>query len=704
MKLVHVTRRPGLWIWVAVTAVITLLTAGLTAGLNAGTARAEPPQSLDGIVTDPAGFLDQKSADSARESLSAVRDNGTNASLVVIKDFGGADPYGWCTDAAQQSNLGGADVVYVIAYEQRQYSVCFGSALNGDAKRINQAAKQAAGKLRSTPLTGSNVADATEVFAHKIEGITPGDTSGSGSSSGDDSEDSIWGVAATIAIVALFGGACAWFISSRNKNLKGTATMRARGVRGRQVDPQKAVQDASRALMEADNSVQAAADDLAFARAQFGQLDTQKFAQAVDHANALLDRGFKLQRELDQGGTDPSAGSHADRSPSGATTGPTQQSAQERLQLAEQIQTLAQQVQTTLEKHVDEFQRLRDVETNAEDTLKQLRTSVTEAAAKTKQADAELAGLRRTYPQQALRSISDNPTQARNLLEAANQALDDAQEQLESDRSAAVQQINIAQRALTQALKEIHEVMGASQDLDRAQERLTQAIASISSDIADTHRLAPNDTAFEPLVAAAQKAVKQGQEAQAGNADPLAALANLRRAEDTLDAALASLRGEEQQRERAAQRLEDRKLHVDQLIDRADRYTRTHRASASMSARSALKRAQELRGQAQAVEQDDPERALHLLGQAQESAQASIDETLYARQQDNLSTSNSGGIDLGTLMLGGLLFGGGHSSGWGGSNSSWGSDSNSWGSGGSFGGFSGGFGGFSGGGGSSGGF
>ncbi|WIK63808.1 TPM domain-containing protein [Gleimia hominis] len=703
MRLVHVTRRPGLWIWVAITAVITLLTVGLTAGLNAGTAQAEPPQSLDGIVTDPAGFLDQKATDSARESLSAVRDNGTNASLVVIKDFGGADPYGWCTDAAQQSNLGGADVVYVIAYEQRQYSVCFGSALNANAKRINQAAKQAATKLRSTPLTGSDVADATGVFADKIEGITPGEASGSGNSGGDDSEDSIWGVAATIAIVALFGGAVAWFISRPNKNLKGTATTGARGALGRQVDPQKAAQDASRALMEADNSMQAAADDLAFARAQFGQLDTQKFAQAVDQANALLDRGFKLQRELDQGGTDPSAGSQVDRSSAG-THGSAQRSAQERLQLAEQIQSLAQRAQTALEKHVEEFQRLRDVETNAEDTLKQLRTSVTEAAAKTKQADAELAGLQRTYPQQALLSISDNPTQARNLLEAANQALDDAQEQLESDRSAAVQQINIAQRALTQALKEIHEVMGASQDLDKAQERLTQAIASISSDIADTHRLAPNDTAFEPLVAAAQEAVKLGQEAQAGNADPLAALANLRRAEDTLDAALASLRGEEQQRERAAQRLEDRKLHVDQLIDRADRYTRTHRANASLSARSALKRAQELRGQAQAMEQEDPERALHLLGQAQESAQASINETLDARQQDNLSTSNSGGIDLGTLMLGGLLFGGGHSTGWGGSNNSWGSDSSSWGSGGSFGGFSGGFGGFSGGGGSSGSF
>src|SRR5690606_9634964 len=57
--------------------------------------------------------------------------------------------------------------------------------------------------------------------------------------------------------------------------------------------------DAGVALVRADEAVRSAADDLAFAVAQFGEDRTRDFARALQEARRDLDRAFALQYRLD---------------------------------------------------------------------------------------------------------------------------------------------------------------------------------------------------------------------------------------------------------------------------------------------------------------------------------------------------------------------------------------------------------------------
>ena len=64
------------------------------------------------------------------------------------------------------------------------------------------------------------------------------------------------------------------------------------------VAAEKAVQEANRQLLAADEQVRTATDELNFARAQFGLTSTDEFARAIDNAKATVTRCFDLQGRM----------------------------------------------------------------------------------------------------------------------------------------------------------------------------------------------------------------------------------------------------------------------------------------------------------------------------------------------------------------------------------------------------------------------
>src|SRR5690606_9565628 len=261
------------------------------------------------------------------------------------------------------------------------------------------------------------------------------------------------------------------------------------------------------------------------------------------------------------------------------------------------------------------------------------------------------------------------------LLEGAREAIAEGRRHVDAgDRAAAVAAAYTAQEAIGQAASLLDAVDRAGDDLAQAGKRLDAALASIGSDVQDAARLAPDDAVVAPRVAEARAAIEQGNRARQGG-DPLAALERLSAAEDALDAALAPSRQLDERRERARTQLAHRLDALNARIGAVSDFIRTRRGAVGSEARTRLSEATRLAEQAAALAGSDPERALVLVQEAEQRVAAA--QQLAERDTNAFGGfgggfgggygGQRGGVDVGSLILGGILLGGGNRhSGWGG--------------------------------------
>ncbi|MDO5728809.1 MAG: hypothetical protein Q4P71_04210 [Actinomycetaceae bacterium] len=639
----------------AVLAVLIALTSILLVPV---TGYAAPPANLESRLTDVDGFLSSDATSEIQMILDQTLENGINLYVAFTDDFSGMDSTDWCVISARDSDVPDSAIVYAVATEARRYALCQGPTAEVSSGNVARAGEIAARELSAKPLDNPSVVNATRVLGDELVAKLKGDseTSSTGTTSSSSTSDPVGTLAFIVVIVIIFVLVAGISLAIRSRRLRKQRTLIEQTAQSR-------LDQAAVELMNADDEVRAARDDYAFARAQFGELKTEKFADALKEAEDLIARAFVIHKESE-----------------------TAASEGEKHNVANRITELTQQVKTILADHIEQFSALRALESNVEKSIADLRVRIDEATVQNKRAQEEIKSLKLTYSEQSLRSILNNPGQASKLLAAATDALDTAAEYVESDRSEALFHVNLAQRTFGQAMVQIQEVMDASNDLSQAGTRLTAAIASISSDINDVKRLASDDSAFVPLVDDARAAIAAGTAAKNGNGDPLAALSQLRTAEDALDTALDPLRDRETRETHTEHKLIQRFEEVDDAIQRADVYVSTNRGIASHRSRRLIAEAKRHRDDAARIYQEDSEKAFDLLREAKAEAEASIDDIFSGHH--TYSSRDSGGIDIGSLILGGILFGGGSSGG--SSSSSWGSSSG-WGSSGGFsGGFSGG--------------
>lgn len=639
-------------------------------------------------VTDTDGFLGSSYQQQVRESVNRAQGNGVQLYFVVTGVLDEEPLTTWCEKTAQRSNLPDNALLFALGYANRKYVTCHGPKFPYGDKEITKATSRSLQELKSNPLQASDVADAFDTFSKAIS-VPESSSSSSGSSISSlvsSSSSSIgYFLLYTIPILAIVIP----FIAKRKRNKK--LIQSGSQVAGKPLE--ELVQEAAAKLMATDNSVRSAADDLAFAQAQFGQLETTQFVGAVQEAQTHLSNAFVLHTKM------------------------VEQSDQtQKRQLATQILDLCQQAEAVLADKVERFNQLRMAGANLPKTITTLRTHIVEAEAKNEVAKAEIESLRTLYSDARVQSLFDNPGNVTNLLLAAKAALEQAEAELAKHTSngeqLALQQVTIAQRSFGSAISQLNEVMYAAEDLKEAPTRLAAAMASLGSDIQDVHRLAPNQAGLHGLVVSAEQALAQANQALSGAGDVLAALAALRLAEDALDAALAPMRAADEQMQRTQQRFNIINTEVTDLIRQADSYITSHRGSVNQQARTHLATAESTQQRANqqlqsylARRQFDKlqlDACFNLLYQAKSYAQAAIetastnvrDSYSFRRDDDNDryhgGNRQGGGVDLLSLIIGGILASGNSSS----SSRSSSSSSSDWG-------FSGG--GFSGGGWSSGG-
>ena len=605
---------------------------------------ATSPVTTSGIVTDPGGWLSDSDRSAIETAARTARTKGITIDVVVVPDFSGQKPDAWCKASATASSSKDSDILYAIAYNERSDVFCSKKAPVSQTV-LDNAQRQAEATLTSNPLTASDTAIGAQTFINSVvSGYQSPSSTGSSSSRSSSSRTSSPGSGSMLVMLIIVGGGLIALLvhnNSRRSRGAGTAQTPAQAANMPGMSVAETVTLANRQLLSADEQVRSAADELDFARAQFGIAATDEFARTLEAARAAVARGFERQKQMEN-----ATGDAEKRSMASAIM----------RDLGENMNPLSA-VQAAFEQRRSEQATLPSRITEASERLVEQRGDL-------ERATAELAAIAGIYPAQMLTSLQDNPEQAHALLETAASAIEAAKQAVDTDRALAESTLDTAHRALMMAKHQTDAIFSAKSDLDAIRDRLGAAIGSISADLADVTSLRAEPTVFDPLVADARAAIAEGQAALMNNGDPLAALEHLRTSEANIDAALAPLRSQRENAEKARANAQAQISLAETAFERAERYVQGRRGAIDLSVRSTLHDSEQSLKAARAAISSDPAKASALASDARAKAD-SVLATPLPSAADSWNAGYSGrptspgssiGSSLGEALLWSILF------------------------------------------------
>ena len=605
---------------------------------------ATSPVTTSGIVTDPGGWLSDSDRSAIETAARTARTKGITIDVVVVPDFSGQKPDAWCKASATASSSKDSDILYAIAYNERSDVFCSKKAPVSQTV-LDNAQRQAEATLTSNPLTASDTAIGAQTFINSVvSGYQSPSSTGSSSSRSSSSRTSSPGSGSMLVMLIIVGGGVIALLvhnNSRRSRGAGTAQTPAQAANMPGMSVAETVTLANRQLLSADEQVRSAADELDFARAQFGIAATDEFARTLEAARAAVARGFQRQKQMED-----ATGDAEKRSMASAIM----------RDLGENMNPLSA-VQAAFEQRRSEQATLPSRITEASERLVEQRGDL-------ERATAELAAIAGIYPAQMLTSLQDNPEQAHALLQTAASAIEAAKQAVDTDRALAESTLDTAHRALMMAKHQTDAIFSAKSDLDAIRDRLGAAIGSISADLADVTSLRAEPTVFDPLVADARAAIAEGQASLMNNGDPLAALEHLRTSEANIDAALAPLRSQRENAEKARANAQAQISLAETAFERAERYVQGRRGAIDLSVRSTLHDSEQSLKAARAAISSDPAKASALASDARAKAD-SVLATPLPSAADSWNAGYSGrptspgssiGSSLGEALLWSILF------------------------------------------------
>lgn len=605
---------------------------------------ATSPVTTSGIVTDPGSWLSDSDRSAIETAARTARTKGITIDVVVVPDFSGQKPDAWCKASATASSSKDSDILYAIAYNERSDVFCSKKAPVSQTV-LDNAQRQAEATLTSNPLTASDTAIGAQTFINSVvSGYQSPSSTGSSSSRSSSSRTSSPGSGSMLVMLIIVGGGFIALLvhnNSRRSRGAGTAQTPAQAANMPGMSVAETVTLANRQLLSADEQVRSAADELDFARDQFGIAATDEFARTLEAARAAVARGFERQKQMED-----ATGDAEKRSMASAIM----------RDLGENMNPLSA-VQAAFEQRRSEQATLPSRLTEASERLVEQRGDL-------ERATAELAAIAGIYPAQMLTSLQDNPEQAHALLETAASAIEAAKQAVDTDRALAESTLDTAHRALMMAKHQTDAIFSAKSDLDAIRDRLGAAIGSISADLADVTSLRAEPAVFDPLVADARAAIAEGQAALMNNGDPLAALEHLRASEANIDAALAPLRSQRENAEKARANAQAQISLAETAFERAERYVQGRRGAIDLSVRSTLHDSEQSLKAARAAISSDPAKASALASDARAKADRVL-ATPLPNAADSWNAGYSGrptspgssiGSSLGEALLWSILF------------------------------------------------
>ncbi|WP_260049618.1 TPM domain-containing protein [Rothia kristinae] len=665
-------------------ALLVLAAVGASTALGAAPALAQAPMDVSPgqRVVDEAGVLGStQTLDSSIDRL--AEDQHLTLYVITVDEF--TDPSGadaWVSRFSELNDLGATDAVLVIATQARQAKFeasSSGPITQEQQQRIYQ--DRIFPKLRDTDWTGAAEA--------AVDGMREAAQSSRASSGGGGGSQGLisggWLLAAGGA-----GAVGVWAWRRRRRRANGTSAgtpgtpSQAAGAPGAArvpgaapADPLDAMDlaqlraEAGPLLVAADDAVARSAEELEFARAQYGDEAVRPFETALAQARESLTRSFQLQQQLDDDIPD------------------TEQ--QQRSWLTEIIRG-CRAAQASLTAKQEEFARLRRLEDSPVEAISAAGSGVEQERARLERTRPRIRELTGRFAVGAVEPILDSLDEAERRLELAAESVGQARTHLEAGEVSAAA---LAVRGAEEATGQVRSVSAAAEraagELEQARASLEEALEQAEADVAEAQALLGRG-GYADLSGAAAR-VRQAvsairAELAAGPVDPQAQARRLREARVQLDEGLASVRDAHARDRSARQTLAHTLISAQTAVAAATDYVAARRGGVGQQARTALHEAQRHLAEAQRLRDAEPTAALTEANQAllrAQQAQSGADADVRSfRTGPGAGGSNRNSALLGGLLLGTLLGGGNHGGFGGGGSGGFG--------GGSFGGGGGGFG------------
>lgn len=608
--------------------VLSLTVAGsalLGSGALPADLPATDPISLTSEITDSSGVLSSAESGQVQDALDQLaQDTDYQLYVVYVDDFGDLSRDDWVQETADQTGLGSQDLVLAVATESRVYTLAPESVDGLSSSALDSVAADVEDQLRDDDWSGAAITAA--------DGIRSAATGGS---SGSILGWLFVGGLLLIGVITLI----AW-VSSRRK---AGGRVAVGGRQQQQIPTAELDRRAASALVGIDDAIRTAEQELGFAQAQFGPESTGEFERVLAQSKQQVTEAFRLRQTLDDDvpDTEPQVRETSTR-----------------------ILQIVEQVGAALDAQEQAFSKLREVEERAGAALEELTRSAADERARIATARTTLDTLAARYPADALTSVRQNPDQATALLDEVDTALDQGTQAVTAgDRRTAARYARAAQDAVGQVRVLLDAVEHAGAELATIGARLDAAIASISSDLDDAARMAPQDATVQARAADARTAIEAARTARTGTGDPLGALRDITAAEAAIDSALAPMR-EAADRARRAQALLDQVLgRVSAGLRGTGDYIETRRGAVGPQARTRLAEADRLYRSAVDQRDSDPERALaaaqqaeQRVAEAQRLAQQDVQQADRDRWDDRGPRGGGGGLNgVGGMVLGGIL-------------------------------------------------
>lgn len=602
---------------------------------------AMDPVKVDGPVVDPDGAISPADVKRVKEAIDEAADKDVNISYVLVPDFSGEDPTEWCNAAGDSSPLRANTVIFVLAFEERDTSWCTNLGTQDEHitdPQIDAAWDAALDEIRGVdPLTSEALADAGVAFAETVAFYSAG--AGNVSTqmpaqpaptpSNDGNSMTILGLLALFVV-----GAGIWFLVQTVKGRKQKLAEAGGPLRNSKEGMEATVAKARKQLLYSDEALRAAKDEAAFAQAEFGYLRSDSLRNAVNAAQKSIDQCFELLVQMDATENLP-----------------------EQARLADQITHKLDKAMPPVHAAQQALKGLRDKQLNAGQQLRELRSRSEELAAEVPRAQATLEMLRTKYTATELVSLANKPEQVTELLQLASDLLNTAESKMSTDKQAAVGALEDASSALAEAQANLAALQKAESQLADADKALSSTMSSVTTDLQDLDRLAPNQPALGTLVTSAQQALAQGQLAREGKADPISALADLQSADKALDKALRPLRSAEEQRHRYATVAAQRINSAQTVVDQASSALQLNRGYAPLEVRSTVSTAQNSLSRARSLQQSDPEQSIDAADAAFTDGQRALSMMRSMPRESQWGPTRSRGRSRNNSMLWGMLLG-----------------------------------------------
>lgn len=406
---------------------------------------------------------------------------------------------------------------------------------------------------------------------------------------------------------------------------------------------------ADSALVAADERIRTTADELTYAEIELGRDATSDLRAAVSAVRQHLGEAFQLNQL------------NHDEIPDTAEELRTRN--ERIIQLCDWAQELLDDRTEALAEPIARARRAPEI-------IAGIRRDVDRLSARLPQAEETVTRLQQRYSPAALRKISGNPVEARQLLEFAIHGADVSEVRRESGQR---EQANIA---LETAIEAVRRATTLLESVDQFEVEALRASSTLAAIVDDSRQdiVDARDLAGVPAVAAATTALEKALDefgTTADKPDPFTELTRLREANTALDLAVAKAR------ERAARPLPP-ESHVRHAIDDADRQLGVarsvisgHRGWIGADARTRLAEAERIRLElapfiGAPIHEDLREQALAdarrcgmLAAEALQLAQRDIDSS---RPNDSGwgqggGRGQRGGPDIMGGILGGLVIG-----------------------------------------------